>query len=112
MGLDLVGSFDVLRTAIDSAAPRGRVVSVGLTEGTLEIDPYEDLIRREVELIGTNDHLLRDIVDIFELADAGELRFDQIITGEIGLDADAVNAVIDRLERFGPGVRTVITSRA
>lgn len=106
--LDLVGSIDVLRTALASVAPGGRVVSVGLTRGTIPVDPFTDLIRPEAEIMGSNDHLLQEIHDLFDFAVAGKIGFDDVVTGEIPLNADAVNDVMDRMERYGGGVRTVI----
>jgi len=108
VALDLVGSLDVLRTAIDAAPPGGRVVSVGLTHGTTALDPFADLITREVELIGSNDHLLEEIHEVFAIAEAGRLSLDRVVTGRIPLDAVGVNRVMDAMEGYGPGIRTVI----
>jgi propanol-preferring alcohol dehydrogenase len=108
LALDLVGSMGVLRDAIDAAPPGGRVVSVGLTHGTMALDPFADLIRREVELIGSNDHLAADIHELFAVAENGELSLDQVVTGRVPLDPDAVNEVMDVMQGYGPGIRTVI----
>jgi propanol-preferring alcohol dehydrogenase len=108
LALDLVGSFDVLRAAIDTTPPGGRVVSVGLTSGTMELDPFSDLIKREVELIGSNDHLAADIHELFAIAEAGGLSLEMVVSDRVPLDADAVNQVMDVMEGYGPGVRTVI----
>lgn len=110
--LDLVGSFEVLRQAIDVAPPGGRVVAVGLTEGELPIDPYVDLISREVALIGSNDHLLTEIHELFTIAAAGGLTLEPVVTDHIPLNAGAVNDTMDVMERYGPGVRTVIEPTA
>lgn len=108
VSLDLVGSFEVLHSAIDATPPGGRVVSVGLTDGTMDLDPFADLIKREVELIGSNDHLAADIHELFAIAESGGLSLEQVVTGEVDLDAAAVNGVMDVMERYGPGIRTVI----
>lgn len=108
VALDLVGSIDVLRAALASVAPGGRVVSVGLTTGTIPIDPFEDLIHPEAEIMGSNDHLLEEIHDLFDFAVSGKIVLDDVVTAEIPLSADAVNDVMDRMEGYGSGVRTVI----
>jgi propanol-preferring alcohol dehydrogenase len=108
VALDLVGSFDVIRAAIDATPPGGRVVSVGLTHGTMTLDPFVDLIKREVELIGSNDHLLADIHELFAIAEAGELSLDRVVTGRVPLDPVVVNEVMAVMEGYGPGIRTVI----
>lgn len=110
--LDLVGSLDVLRQAIDTTAPGGRVVVVGLTNGELPLDPYADLIGREVALVGSNDHLLTEIHELFAIAAAGGLTLEPVVTDRIPLDAQAVNDAMDVMEGYGPGIRTVIDPTA
>jgi propanol-preferring alcohol dehydrogenase len=39
----------------------------------------------------------------------GTLDLSDVVTRTVPLDADAINAVMDELEDFGGGVRTVIT---
>jgi 2-desacetyl-2-hydroxyethyl bacteriochlorophyllide A dehydrogenase len=108
VAIDLVGSTSVLTAAMASVRPTGRVVAVGITRGMLALDPYRALIGSEAELIGSNDHHLGEIHELFDLAVAGKLVLDDVITATVPLDATAVNAAMDRLEQFGPGVRTVI----
>ena len=108
VAIDLVGSTSVLAAAMASARPTGRIVAVGITRGTLALDPYRDLIGPEAELIGSNDHHLDEIYELFDLVVAGKLVLDDVITATVPLDAKAVNAAMDRLEEFGSGVRTVI----
>lgn len=108
VAIDLVGSTSVLTAAMASVRPTGRIVAVGITRGTLALDPYRGLIGPEAELIGSNDHHLDEIHELFDLAVAGKLVLDDVITATVPLDATAVNAAMDRLEEFGSGVRTVI----
>ena len=74
----------------------------------MPVIPYENLILGEHELIGSNDHLLAEIYELFEFAIKGMLRLDRVVTDVIPLEAEAVNAALDRLDSFSPGVRTVI----
>ena len=108
VALDLVGSVPVLRTALGSMAPGGRVVSVGLTDDPLEVRPFGDLIGRELSLLGSNDHLLGEVHELLALAASGALRLDEVITEELPLEADAVNRAMDEVARFGAGGRRVI----
>ena len=66
------------------------------------------MIGPEAELIGSNDHHLDEISELIDLAVAGRLVLGDVVTETVPLDAAAVNASMDRLERFGSGVRTVI----
>ena len=108
VALDLVGSTPVLRTALESMAPGGRVVSVGLTDEPLGVRPFGDLIGRELSLLGSNDHLLGEVHELLAMAASGALRLDEVITEVVPLDAGAVNRAMDEVARFGAGGRRVI----
>jgi propanol-preferring alcohol dehydrogenase len=106
--LDLAGVDGVLRSALDVAGPHGRIVAVGIASRPMQLSPYRDLIGAEIELIGSNDHLLSELHDLVAYADAGALRLDAVVTDRVPLEPDAVNAALDNLEAFGSGVRAVI----
>jgi 2-desacetyl-2-hydroxyethyl bacteriochlorophyllide A dehydrogenase len=109
VALDFVGVAATLRPAIASLAPFGRVVAVGLGDQPVPIYPYQELINREAEIIGCSDHLASEIPLLIELVRRGSLDLAPVVTDVIPLDADAINAALDRLERHGAGgVRTVI----
>lgn len=109
VALELIGLPLTMRQAIQSLAVFGRAVMVGIASDPLEIDTYGDLLSREAEVIGAADHLLQELPLLIEYARRGVLDLSGVITATVPLDADAVNEVLDQLEEFGPGVRTVIT---
>jgi propanol-preferring alcohol dehydrogenase len=109
VALDFVGVAATLRPAIASLAPFGRVVAVGLGQEPVPIYPYQEIINREAEIIGCSDHLASEIPLLTELVRRGSLDLAPVVTDVIPLHADAIDAVMDRLERYGAGgVRTVI----
>lgn len=108
VALDLVGSVSLLRTALDSMAPGGRVVSVGLTNDSMKINPLQDLIFGELALLGSNDHHLSEIHELLEFAGSGHLLLDGVISEYLPLEPGAVNEAMDEIERFRPGGRRVI----
>jgi 2-desacetyl-2-hydroxyethyl bacteriochlorophyllide A dehydrogenase len=109
VALDFVSAPATLRPAIASLAPFGRVVAVGLGQEPVPIYPYQEIINREAEIIGCSDHLASEIPLLTELVCRGSLDLTPVVTDVIPLDADAINAALDRLERHGAGgVRTVI----
>ena len=85
-----------------------RVVIVGLSNKPLEIQTYTELLGNEVELIGSNDHLLQELPLLVDLARRNILNTSQIVTRTVPLNADAINATLDSLEKFSGDVRTVI----
>ena len=108
IALDLVGSAEVMRHCLDSLAPLGRAVAVGLTPDTFPVGPYTDLVSGESELIGTSDHTSGEIVELLDLAADGRFDVSDVVQQAVPLDADTVNAAMDDLARFGDTLRTVI----
>jgi len=109
VALDFVGVAATLRPAIASLAPFGRVVAVGLGNQPVPIYPYGEIINLEAEIIGCSDHLASEIPLLTELVRRGALDLASVVTDVIPLDADAINAALDRLAQYGAGgVRTVI----
>ena len=109
VALELIGLPLTVRQCVESLAVFGRVVVVGLSDKTVEIAPYRELICREAELIGSADHLAHELPFLIELAHRGTLDLSDVVTDTLPLDADAINETMDRLERFGGDVRIVIT---
>ena len=108
VALELIGLPTTMSQAVRSLAVQGRAVIAGLAQEPLSLDTYRDLLGREAELIGANDHLLQELPLLLELARRGSLDLSRIVTRTVPLDADAVNGVLDELDRYGAPVRTVI----
>lgn len=108
VALDLLGSVELMRTGFAALRPLGRMVAVGLVDDAIPVRPYDDLITGERELIGCSDHLGSEIPELLEMAAARRIDVASVITDRVPLEATAIDAAMDRLERFGGGVRTVI----
>ena len=108
VALELAGLPATMRQALQALAPLGRVVLVGISNRALEIDPYREVIGREAELIGCNDHHLDELHELLALAQSGGLDLGSAITRRVPLEADAINAVLDDLDRFEAGTRAVV----
>ena len=107
--LELIGLPQTMQQAVRSLAKQGRAALVGITEKSLEVSPYHELVNREAEIIGVSDHLATEIPLLLEFARTGKLNLSNIVTRTVPLDAKAINDVLDRLEHFGEDVRVVIT---
>jgi propanol-preferring alcohol dehydrogenase len=109
VALELIGLPQMMEQAVRSLAPLGRAVIVGITAEPLLLDTYRQLIGKEAEVIGSNDHLLQELPSVIEWARRGILDLSDVVTRTVPLEAKAVNEALDRLERFSGDVRTVIT---
>jgi 2-desacetyl-2-hydroxyethyl bacteriochlorophyllide A dehydrogenase len=109
VALELIGLPLTMQQAVASLAKFGRAVMVGVTQKTIEVAPYRDLVLREGEIIGSSDHLAQELPTLIELARRGTLNLSGVVTDSLPLDAGAVNAAMDRLEHFSDDVRVVIT---
>jgi len=108
VALELIGLPQTIEQAVRSLAVLGRAVVAGISAAPIRIDTYRELLAKEAEIIGTNDHLLHELPLLIELARRGKLDLRQVVTQTVALDAAAINGVLDKLEQFGAGVRTVI----
>lgn len=109
VAVEVVGLPQTMRQSLLSLAVMGRAALVGLTPKSFEVYPYTELLGREAELIGSSDHLLSELPTLLELARRRTLDLSEVITRTVPLDAEAINAALDELDRFGGNVRTVIT---
>ena len=108
VALELIGLPQTIKQAVQSLGVMGRAVVAGISDKPVEIDTYRELLGREAEIIGTNDHLLQELPLLIELARRGKLDLSGAVTRTVPLDADAINDALDNLEHFGSDVRTVI----
>jgi propanol-preferring alcohol dehydrogenase len=99
-----------MRQAVQALAVQGRAVVAGLADEPLELDTYRDLLGKEAELIGANDHLLQEMPMLLELARRGALDLREVVARTVPLDAAAVNGALDDLDAFRAPARTVIVT--
>jgi len=109
VALELIGLPQTIRQAVQVLGVCGRAVVVGITDKPVAMDTYHQLIGKEASIMGSDDHLLSELPLLIELARRGKLDLSAVVTRTVPLDAGAVNAALDQLAGFGPGVRTVIT---
>jgi propanol-preferring alcohol dehydrogenase len=109
VSLELVGLPQTIQQSLRCLGPMGRAVIAGITDLPVVVDTYRELLGNERELIGSNDHLLSELPEVVELARKGELDTSRVVSRRVGLDAEAINRVLDELESFrNSTIRTVI----
>jgi propanol-preferring alcohol dehydrogenase len=108
VAVEVIGLPVTMQQAVRCLTVHGRAVIAGLANQPLVVDTYRDLLGREAEVLGANDHLLQELPQLIEFARRGALDLSRVVARTVPLDAGAVNAVLDELERFGAPARTVI----
>ncbi len=108
VALELIGLPVTMQQAVKCLAIKGRAALVGITDKTFEVAPYADVLNKEAEIIGVSDHLASELPTLIEWARLGKLDLSNVVSHTVSLDAGAINDVLDRLEKFGNEVRTVI----
>jgi propanol-preferring alcohol dehydrogenase len=108
VALELIGKPETMDAAVRCLARLGRAALVGLTRQSFAVAPYENVINKEVEIIGVSDHLSSEIPLLLELARWGRLQIPDAVTRVIPLDAGLINQALDGLEKSTDDIRSVI----
>jgi propanol-preferring alcohol dehydrogenase len=108
VSLELIGSSQTMRQAVQCLGVLGRTALVGLTKESMSIFPYTELINKEAEIIGVSDHLASQIPTLLEFARSGKLSFPKDALRLVDLDADQINTALDELQHSIDHIRTVI----
>ncbi len=108
VSLELIGLPLTMRQSLLALGIMGRAGIAGLSDKSIDITPYTELMGKEAELIGVSDHLAAEIPLLLDLAQRGKLDLSQIVTSTVPLDAAAINGVLDRLDQFSSDLRVVI----
>ena len=108
VALELVGLPKTMSQAIESLSALGRAVIVGLSDQPISIDTYNQVLGKEVEIIGSNDHLLHELPMLIDMAQRKILDTSRVISQVIPLDAEQINKRLDDLEGYTNDIRAVI----
>ncbi len=108
VAIEMIGLPQTMKQTVQSLGVLGRAVIVGLGNQPLEIDTYRELLGKEAEIIGSNDHLLQELPLLVDMARRKVLDTSHVVTRTIPLEADTINQTMDALEKFSGDVRTVI----
>jgi 2-desacetyl-2-hydroxyethyl bacteriochlorophyllide A dehydrogenase len=108
VALELIGLPVTMGQAIQSVAVFGRVGMVGLSDQKITVDPYNQLLMREAEIIGVADHLAQELPILIEYVRRGNLDLSKVISETIPLDADLINQTLDQLDTYSHKGRVVI----
>ena len=108
VALEMIGLSATMIQAIDSLGFMGRAVMVGMNQQPIQINTYLQVLGKEAEIIGSNDHLLQELPLLVDMARRKILDTSRVVSQVISLDADKINQRLDDLENFTNDVRAVI----
>jgi propanol-preferring alcohol dehydrogenase len=111
VALEMIGLRKTMEQAIDSLGVQGRAVLVGLNKQPISIQTYRQVLGKEAEIIGSNDHLLSELPLLVDMTRRGILDTSRVVSQIIPLDAQTINQRLDDLEQFTSDVRAVIVPR-
>jgi D-arabinose 1-dehydrogenase-like Zn-dependent alcohol dehydrogenase len=77
---------------------------VAINLRTLEFDAYADVLARERRIIGCSDHTREELHELMAMG----LDLSAAITRRVPLEENAINEVLDDLDRRTHHLRTVI----
>ena len=108
IALDFAGNPERCLAALRALRPGGRLMLVAINLRSMQFDPYDDVLTRERRIIGCSDHTRGELFELMEMARRGDIDLSCAITRRIALAADAINNVLDDLDRGTKHLRTVI----
>jgi D-arabinose 1-dehydrogenase-like Zn-dependent alcohol dehydrogenase len=108
VALEMIGLRKTMEQSIDSVGNLGRAVMVGLNQQAISINTYTQVLGKEAEIIGSNDHLLEELPILVDLARRKILDTSRVVSQVLPLEADRINQRLDELELFTSDVRAVI----
>jgi 2-desacetyl-2-hydroxyethyl bacteriochlorophyllide A dehydrogenase len=108
VALDFAGYPPTTLAALRSLRRGGRIMIVAINLRELAIDPYRDVLANERHIIGVSDHTRDELVELLAMAARGLLDMSRVITRRVGLNANAINGVLDDLDAGTAHLRTII----
>ena len=84
--VDFVCHNRTMKQAIASGGKGGRIVFVGITKDSLEITPYKTLLGSELEIIGVDDHLHSEMIELTQLIRDRRISLSRSVTHTVALD--------------------------
>jgi threonine dehydrogenase-like Zn-dependent dehydrogenase len=94
--VDFVGHEKTIRQGINLVAKGGRLVIVGIGAKLVTISPYESLIGKEMKIVGVDDHLKSELIQLIDLVKSRKLDLSHSVTHRVALDE--INAGFEILE--------------
>lgn len=107
--VDFVGHEKTILQGINLVAKGGRLVVVGIGAKSVTISPYESLIGKEMEILGVDDHLKNELIELVNLVSSRKIDLSHSVTHRISLED--INAGFKILEDLNEHPIRVVASK-
>jgi propanol-preferring alcohol dehydrogenase len=84
--IDFVGHNSTIEKAIQCVGKGGRMVLVGIGAKLIQLSPYRTLIGKEMEILGVNDHLKTELVQLVKLVKNRRIDLSKSVTHKLPLE--------------------------
>jgi propanol-preferring alcohol dehydrogenase len=107
--VDFVGHEATVEQAISSVGKGGRMVLVGIGAKSIHLSPYETIIGKEMEVVGVDDHLKTELIQLVKLVRDRRLNLSRSVTHKVAL-AD-INSGFEILESNRENVIRIVATK-
>ena len=107
--VDFVGHETTIEQAISSVGKGGRMVLVGIGAKSIQLSPYETIIGKEMEIVGVDDHLKTELVQLIKLVRNGRLDLSRSVTHKVALED--INDGFEILESNRENVTRIVATK-
>lgn len=84
--VDFVGNEKTIQEGINLVAKGGRLVIVGIAAKSVPISPYKSLIGKEMEIVGVDDHLKSELIQLIKFVGSRKIDLSHSVTHRIALE--------------------------
>jgi len=107
--VDFVGHETTIEQAISSVGKGGRMVLVGIGAKSIQLSPYETIIGKEMEIVGVDDHLKTELVQLIKLVRNRRLDLSRSVTHKVALED--INDGFEILESNRENVTRIVATK-
>jgi D-arabinose 1-dehydrogenase-like Zn-dependent alcohol dehydrogenase len=84
--LDFVGHANTIEQAVSSVGMGGRMVVIGIGAKSMRLSPYRNLIGKEMEVMGVDDHLRTELEELIKLVRTRRIDLSRSVTHTVALE--------------------------
>ena len=107
--VDFVGHETTVKQAISSVGKGGRMVLVGIGAKSIQLSPYTSIIGKEMEIVGVDDHLKTELIQLVKLVRNGRIDLSRSVTHMVALED--INGGFDILESNRENVTRIVATK-